>query len=82
MIKRLLLVLAQVVALLVVFAPISSATDCGLGTYYDPPTDSCRPLPNPVTDPPPGYGYGSGSNWSQFCFSGFLFSYCTGNSSY
>lgn len=76
-----LLTLLVALTMMMGLSATAQATDpsaCGVGTYYDPASDTCLAVPNPAA--PTNYGPGGYSgNWSTFCFNGWMFSYCTGN---
>lgn len=60
-IRRLAIVIMAAVASLAVVTAISpvvgNATECGVGTVFDPPSNTCvaAPLPPPPPPPPPAW---------------------------
>ena len=52
---RVATVLATLAVVSLVSPAVGSAIECGAGTIYDPPTDTCiaAPLPPPPPPPPP-----------------------------
>jgi hypothetical protein len=64
MLRRLAIAVAVAfvpVAFLTVISPaVSDAAECGAGTVFDPPTNTCvaAPLPPPPPPPPPPWGGG------------------------
>jgi len=54
---RMAVVLASLTFISLVSPAVGNAIECGAGTVYDPPTDTCiaAPLPPPPPPPPPGW---------------------------
>jgi hypothetical protein len=50
-------VLASLTLISLVSPAVASAIECGAGTVYDPPSDTCiaAPLPPPPPPPPPAF---------------------------
>ncbi|MGE2716928.1 hypothetical protein ACQI4L_22960 [Mycolicibacterium litorale] len=48
-----LIALAPLASIAVMFPAVGSATECGLGTVYDAPSNTCVALPPAPAPPPP-----------------------------